>query len=178
MDSFQAAQEDMQSAYLNGIPGVVTSGTVWIIAATVAFVGNPIAGIATLIFGGSAIFPVSVLLCKVLGRSGKHDRNNPLAPLAIEGTVWMLLSIPIAIGIAFHKIEWFFPAMMLVIAGRYLTFKTLYGFRIFWLFSLALVLASIACILLKAPVYIGALSGGLVEIIFAVLLYIFTRKSD
>lgn len=53
-----------------------------------------------------------------------------MAPLALEGTIWLLLAIPVAIGAALYRVEWFFPAMLLVIAGRYLTFSTLYDMRI------------------------------------------------
>jgi len=130
MMSIADAQRDMREAYYGGSTGAVTSATAWLVAALVATFANPTAGILTLIIGGMLIFPASVVLCKVLGRSGKHSNGNPLAPLAIEGTIWMLLSIPVAIGAALYRVEWFFPAMLLVIAGRYFTFATLYGMRI------------------------------------------------
>lgn len=75
------------------------------------------------------IFPGSVLLCKIIGKPGKHSKNDPLAPPAIEGTIWMVLSIPVAIAAALYRIECFCPAMLLVIAGGYLTFATLYAAR-------------------------------------------------
>ena len=37
----------------------------------------------------------------------------------------MLLSIPVAVGLGLYNPAWFFPAMLLIIAGRYLTFATL-----------------------------------------------------
>jgi hypothetical protein len=172
MDSISAAQEDMRHAYSAGAPGIIASGTAWFAAALVVFFVSPTAGILTLIFGGMLIFPVSVLLCKVLGRTGKHSKDNPLAPLAIETTFWMLLSIPISIGAALYKIEWFFPAMILVIAGRYLTFSTLYGMRIFWLFGAVLVGAGALLVVLEASVFQGALAGALVEYVFGVSIYI------
>lgn len=175
MDSILDAQKDMRESYFNGVPGVVASGSAWLIAGVVALAVTPLGGILTLVFGGTLIFPVSILLCKLIGRSGKHNKSNPLAPLAIEGTFWMLLSIPVAAGAAFYRLEWFFPAMMLVIAGRYLTFSTLYGLRVYWVFSIALVVGAFTCLGLQAPVYIGGLAGGLIEIVFAVIIYI-SRK--
>lgn len=132
-------------------------------------------GIAALVIGGTLIFPLSVLLCKLLGRSGKHQKNNPLAPLAIEGTFWMLLCIPVALGAAFHRLEWFFPAMILVIGGRYLTFKTLYGLKIFWVFAGALVAAGAGLIVINAPAHLSALAGGFIELLFAALIFSFCR---
>lgn len=176
MNSITDAQNDMREAYLDGVPGIICSGAVWIIASVVALLVDSMSGILTLIFGGIIIFPASVLLCKLLGRSGKHHKENPLAPLALEGTAWMLLSIPIAVGAAFYRVEWFFPAMILVIAGRYLTFSTLYGMRVFWLFGIALIIAAFVVGALNASVFLGALTGGLVEWLFALLIYLRTNK--
>lgn len=172
MDSFKQAQQDMNKAYFYGVPGIICSGTVWLVAGLVAFFYQANAGIGTLIFGGMVIFPLSVLICKLLGYSGKHKSDNPLGPLALEGTFWMLLSIPIAIGAAAYKLEWFFPAMLLVIAGRYLTFCTLYGNKVFWLFGIMLAVSSFILVGLNAPVFIGGITGGLVELVFALLIYL------
>lgn len=175
MNSISDAQSDMRIAYLNGAPGIITSGSAWLIAGIFAFSTGSKAGIMALIFGGMLIFPVSVLFCKVLGRTGKHSKDNPLAPLAIEGTLWMLLSIPVAIGVSLYKVEWFFPAMLLVIAGRYLTFSTLYGMRVYWAFSAALVIASFLLIRFDAPVFYGALSGAAIEFVFGLAIFILFR---
>ncbi|HEY7883325.1 MAG TPA: hypothetical protein VIC08_00075 [Cellvibrionaceae bacterium] len=177
MKTIADAQQDMREAYCGGAPGVVSSATAWFLAAMVALLASPFAGVLTLIFGGMLIFPVSVLLCKIMGRSGKHSKNNPLAPLAIEGTIWMLISIPVAVAAAMFKIEWFFPAMLVVISGRYLTFCTLYGMRIYWLFGAALLLASASMIAIEAPVFLGAFAGSLVEFVFGAIIF-FTRKTQ
>jgi hypothetical protein len=172
MESISVAQKDMREAYFSGAPGIIASGSAWLAAALVVFFVSPTAGILTLIFGGMLIFPVSVLICKALGHSGKHSKDNPLASLAIETTFWMLLSIPISIAAALYKIEWFFPAMILVIAGRYLTFSTLYGMRVFWLFGAVLVGVGALLIALEASVFQAALAGSLVEYVFGVAIYI------
>lgn len=171
------AQADMKQAYFWGIPGVMCSGTVWLIAGLVALLYTPFNGILTLIFGGILIFPASVLVCKLIGASGKHHKSNPLAPLAIEGTFWMLLSIPIAVAASMYKIELFFPAMMLVIAGRYLTFSTLYGMRIFWLFAVVLIAGSGLLVATQVPVFQGALLGGFIEVVFAALIFFKIRTT-
>lgn len=118
------------------------------------------------------IFPVSVLLGKIIGCSGKHQKDNPLAPLSLEGTMWMLLSIPIAIGTAFYSPNWFFPAMLLIIGGRYLTFTTLYGLRLYWVLGVTLSVASFVLLALNAPAYVAALAGAFMECAFAVLLFV------
>ncbi|SMF04036.1 hypothetical protein SAMN02745866_00324 [Alteromonadaceae bacterium Bs31] len=177
MESIKEAQKDMNEGYYYGVPGIVSSGTVWLLAGILALLVEPRIGVATLVFGGTLIFPVSVLLCKALGRTGKHSKGNPLAPLAIEGTIWMLLSIPIAIGAAFTSLNWFFPAMLLVVGGRYLTFNTIYGSRVYWAFGVVLAVSAVSIIALRAPVYIGGLLGGIIEYVFAVIVLVQTKKN-
>jgi hypothetical protein len=171
MTSFTDAQQDMRAAYFNGGTGAVCSATAWFAAALVATFVSSQAGILTLIFGGMLIFPASILLSKLLGRSGKHAKGNPLAPIAISGTIWMLLSIPIAIAASAYRIELFFPAMLLVIGGRYLTFPTLYGLKTYWLFGAALALAVVPLIAFGAPVASGAFTGALIEFLFGAFLF-------
>ncbi len=176
MNSITDAQLDMREAYYSGAPGVFSSGSAWLVAGLVSFMVNPKAGMLTLIFGGMLIFPVSIIFGKLLGVSGKHRKGNPLAPLAIEGTIWMLLSIPIAVGAAFYRIEWFFPAMLFVIGGRYLTFSTLYGMRLYWAFAAALVISGFLLLYTNAPALSGAFTGAFIEYIFGVVLF-FAHKS-
>ena len=171
MKTIAAAQTDMRSAYFSGAPGIIASGTAWLVAALFALTVSARAGILALVFGGMLIFPVSVVLCKILGCSGKHSKDNPLAALAIEGTLWMLLCIPVAVGAALYRAQWFFPAMLFVIAGRYLTFATLYGLRLYWLFAAVLAIAGWVAIILKAPVFSGAFTGALVEYCFGIVIY-------
>ncbi|MCM2680200.1 DUF7010 family protein [Echinimonas agarilytica] len=178
MDSVTQAQHDMRDAYYDGIPGIVTSGTTWLIAGLVAIFKSPMAGMLTLIFAGMLIFPISVMLCKALGRRGQHNKQNPLAPLAIEGTIWMLLSIPIAVAASLYQVELFFPAMLCVIAGRYLTFNTLYGNRMYYFFSIFLAGCGMSLAVMASPVYLGALLGGAVEIAFATAIYVQVQRDD
>ena len=177
MNSITNAQHDMRVAYYNGATGAVCSATAWMAAALVTTFVSPTAGILTLIIGGMAIFPVSVVLSKILGRSGKHAKSNPLAPLAISGTFWMLLSIPIAVGVSLHRVEWFFPAMLLVIGGRYLTFTTLYGLKIYWAFGAVLALSVVPLLALNASAAAGACTGALIEYAFGATLFATSKTS-
>lgn len=177
MDSIKDAQKDMRTAYFDGFPGVLASGLVWLTSGFMALLVDPRAGMLGLVLGGMLIFPLSMLLCKVFGCRGQHDKANPLAPLAFENTFWMLLSIPIAIVVFFYMERWFYPAMLLIIAGRYLTFNTLYGSRLYYLLAGLLVLSAWLLVLLKAPVYAGGMVGGAVEIIFALFIYVRVKNT-
>lgn len=172
-----ASQADMRSGYLSGAPGIVASSAAWLAAAAVAFSASFSSAVWTLLVAGAFIHPVGVLLAKLLGAPGKHRAGNPMAGLAVESTFWMLAGILVAIGISLHRIEWFFPAMLLVIGGRYLTFRTIYGLAIYWLLGAALCIAAVGLVFLKAPVPLSALVGGLVELGFAAVLLKSARNS-
>ena len=169
--TFQAAQADMRRAYFSGAPGVLVSGLVWLAAGFVAASGLEKASVLTLLFGGAAIFPLSIILTKLLGHSGKHTSGNALGGLAAEGTFWLLAGCAIAYGMHVLRIEWFFPAMLLVIGGRYLTFQTLYGLRAYWACGALLCIAGLARALARAPAVVGAFTGATIELVFAVLMF-------
>ncbi len=60
------------------------------------------------------------MLRSILGRA----HGAPGAALAAP--------LPIAFAVATRGPDWFFPAMMCVIGGRYLVFQSIYGARIYW----------------------------------------------
>ena len=126
------------------------------------------------------IFPLSLLIGKLLGRSGAHDKSNPLGALALETTFWMLICLPLAYIVSLYRIDWFYPAMMFIIGGRYLIFSTLYGLKTYWLCAIALIAAATCVVLLQnaqhlKPFTAAAIGGG-IELLFAARLFI-TRKS-
>ena len=174
--TIQAAQADMRRAYFWGAPGVLASGLVWLTAGVVAAQGTEKAAVLALLFGGAAIHPLGIVITKLFGRSGKHSAGNPLAGLAAEGTVWLIAGCAIAYGVHVLRIDWFFPAMLLVIGGRYLTFQTLYGLRVYWLFGALLCAAGVALALTRAPVVTGALTGAAIELLFAAVIYVQAKR--
>ena len=174
---FSAAQADMRQGYLDGAPGVAASALAWLVAAGVAWQVSPQAAVLTLLAGGALIHPVGVVLAKVLGRRGGHTAGNPLGTLAVEGTLWMLGGIAVAYGLQVLRIEWFFPAMLIAIGGRYLSFQTLYGLRLYWVMGAVLAFGGIGLALLRVMPLHAALAGGLVEAVFAAVLLVQARRA-
>jgi hypothetical protein len=169
------AQRDMRAGYFSGAPGMLVSGTVWLAAGAVAATGAPKHAIATLFVGGMLIHPLAVLLAKALGRRGGHDAANPLGKLAMESTVMLILGFPLAYAASLARLEWFFPAMLLVIGGRYMTFSTLFGRRIYWAVGLALAAAGWLLASGGAPFAWGGFTGGAIEIAFAAWIFASAR---
>ncbi len=170
------AQADMRRGYYGGAPGVLVSGLVWLAAGLASVFASDRTAILTLLIGGALIHPLAMLGSKLLGRSGAHTKGNPLAVLAIEGTLWMLAGIAIAFAMHILRLEWFFPAMLMVIGGRYLSFQTLYGLRIYWLCGATLCAAGLALALTRSPAHLSALTGAAIELIFAAATFVLMRK--
>lgn len=167
MDSIKNAQQDMRNAYYDGGPGMLVSGLVWLLAACVGWQVSVKASVLTLFFGGMLIFPMGMMVAKLLHRSGKHSQGNPLSSLALESTVLLFIGLFIAFVAVQSHPQWFFPIMLLIIGGRYVLFQTLYGLKVYWVIGVALMAAGVLCWLLALPFYMGAFAGAVIEIMVA-----------
>ena len=167
----------MRFAYLSGAPGILASATAWLIAGLFATHGTPQSAIVGLFIGGMFIHPVGVVVARALGRPGNHTTGNPLGILALESTLQMLLCLPLAYAVSRYRVEWFFPAMLLIIGGRYLTFATMYGRRIYWVCGGTLALAAYLLVAMRAPLALGAYAGAAIEATFGMIVLIAARKS-
>lgn len=170
------AQKDMRYGYLGGGVGMFVSGVVWLISGIIALNGEPNQAIWTLLIGGALISPISGIITKILGRPDKATSGNPLLNLALESTVWLIFGSLIAYGISQLNSQWFYPAMLLTIGGRYLTFSTLYGIRIYWLCGALLAMAGFALVVFNIPFSFQAFSGALIEIVFAPFIFLIGKK--
>ena len=171
-----SAQADIRRAYLDGAPGVLTSGLVWLAATGTALLRSSDTAVLVLLLGGALIFPVSLVLTKLLGASGKHTTGNALGTLAGESTAWLLTGCVIAYGAHLLKGNWFFPAMLLVIGARYVAFQTVYGMRAYWVLGALLWGAGMAIAMANGPPLAGALAGAVIELVFGAVLLVQARS--
>lgn len=169
--NLQDAQSDMRDGYGYGSIGVFVSGIVWVFSSLIVNYHSSHNGIWTLIIGGMFIFPLATLIGKLMGIKGAHNKNNPLGKLAMEGTIWMIMCIPLAYSLSLIKVEWFFQGMLMIIAGRYLTFASIYGMRLYWVLGTILGLVAYSLYKMEAGGFPSALTGGLIEIIFGIFIY-------
>jgi hypothetical protein len=170
------AQREMRYAYYGGAPGMLTSAAAWLVAGLVARLQSPERAVWALFIGGMLIHPVAVLFTKALGRPGKHSRDNPLGGLALATTFWLILSLPLAYAVSQVRTEWFFPAMLFVIGGRYLTFSTIFGTRVYWACGGALALAGYALGRFNVAPDLSAFAGAAVEAAFAAAIFVTARR--
>ncbi len=177
-DTFIQAQTDMCKGYANGSIGILVSGFIWLISATVAYQYSATQAIWTLLIGGMFIHPVGILLSKIIGLSGSHTKGNPLGNLAMEGTIFMIMCLPIAFGLSLQHAEWFFQGMLLIIGGRYLTFASIYGNRLYWILGAALGFAAYMLFYFKVESFGSLLAGSLIEISFGLMMFFSFRRDN
>ena len=167
--SVPPAQRDMREGYCSGAAGILASALAWSAAAAVAILDSAHNAVLALLIGGVLIHPLAVLICRLLGARGTHTQGNPLGQLAAASTFWLIFCLPLAYGLSLQALDWFFPAMLLIIGGRYLAFATLYGLRLYWALGLSLAAAGVALAYLAAPADVGALTGAVLELLFAIV---------
>lgn len=170
-------QQDMRRGYIWGATGIVTSGLVWLSAGLVAHFHDPRTSIWVLFIGAGFITPVSSLLNRMLGAPAKHSEGNHLSALAMETTVWMLMCLPLAYGLAHFRIEWFYPAVLMIIGGRYLTFASIFGTRLYWLLGGLLGLGGFLGYSRGFPPQMTALLGAAIELVFGAILLLAKRRA-
>ncbi|MEO5777330.1 MAG: hypothetical protein ABIQ27_10505 [Flavobacterium sp.] len=172
------AQADMCIGYGNGSIGIMVSGLAWLTSAIVSLQFSDRKAIWTLLIGGMFIHHLSILWYKAIGMRGTHEKGNPLANLAMEGTLFMIMCLPLAFGLSLQHSEWFFQAMLMIIGGRYLTFASIYGKRLYWFLGAVLGIAAYLLFYFKVQSFGSALTGSLIEITFGLFMLITFRRNN
>lgn len=177
-DTFKQAQTDMRKGYANGSIGIIVSGLIWLLSATISYQYSAKQAAWMLLIGGMFIHPVGVLLSKAIGLSGTHTKGNPLGNLAMEGTIFMIMCLPLAFGLSLQYAEWFFQGMLLIIGGRYLTFASIYGIRLYWILGALLGVAAYLLFYFKVESFGSLLTGSLIEISFGLFMFFSFRRDN
>ncbi len=176
--TFILAQTDMSKGYANGSIGIIVSGIIWLISATISYKYSAQQAVWTLLIGGIFIHPVGVIICKSIGLKGAHTNGNLLGNLALEGTIFMIMCLPLAFGLSLQHAEWFFQGMLLIIGGRYLTFSSIYGLKLYWILGAVLGVAAYLLFYFKVQSFGSLLTGSVIEISFGLLLFFAFRREN
>lgn len=167
----------MRDVYYWGATGVLTSALVWCGAGFVSWLVSATNAVWALFIGGALIHPIAVTMDKLLGRRGKHDPNNPLGTLAFASTIWLIFCLPLAYVVSTVNVSWFFPAMLLVIGGRYLTFAVVFGEKVYYVLGGSLALAAYLLYKIGASATLGAFAGSAIEFVFAGALFLIAIRA-
>jgi hypothetical protein len=125
------AQREMRAHFVGGFYGQGVSGTLWLVSAALATWGSPRAAIIALVIGGMFIFPATLLLLRITGEGRPLSPGNTLPQLGMQVAFVLPLSMPLLLPVGLYKLNWFFPAMMILVGAHYVPFVFLYGMRMF-----------------------------------------------
>jgi hypothetical protein len=137
------AQRDVRTVYFGGFAGTLVSAVLWLASAALATWGTPGAAIYLLVVGGVAIFPLTQLALRAMGRPAALPRGHPMNGLAMQVAFVLPLTLPIVGAAALYRLEWFYPAFMVALGAHYLPFVFLYGMWQFAVLAGALVVVGL-----------------------------------
>ena len=145
------AQREIRQAYIGGFMGQLVSGVLWFATAALATWGTSRAAIIFVVLGGMLIFPLTRLGLVAIGHRVVITPGNPLNGLAMQVAFTLPISLPVVGAAALYRLDWFFPAFMIVLGAHYLPFVFLYGMRIYAVLCGLLVSAGLGLALYGPP---------------------------
>lgn len=125
------AQREMRTRFAGGFYGQFVSGLLWLVSALLATWSTPRAALTTLVLGGFLIFPVTELLVRVAGRQNQLSPQNSLRQLGMQVAFVLPVAMPLLLPVGLYRLNWFYPAMMILLGAHYIPFVFLYGMRMF-----------------------------------------------
>lgn len=163
------AQREIRQTYLGGFMGQLVSGLLWLASAVAATWSSPRSAIVLIVAGGFFIFPLTRLGLALIGHRVGTTQGNPLNGLATQVAFTLPLTLPVVGAAALYRLDWFYPALMIVLGAHYLPFVFLYGMRMFAVLSALLVsIGVVLALYARLPFAAGAwLTSGLL-LLFAV----------
>lgn len=165
------AQRDVRAVYRGGFHGQLVAGVLWLLSAAASSSLSPGTGMVVLLGGGVLILPITTLLLRAGGGPSALPKGHPMAGLATQIAFTVPLGLLVAVAAGGYRMEWFFPASMIIVGAHYLPFTFLYGMPLFAVLGALLALGGVALALwLPNTFATGGWATGAVLLVFALLL--------
>ena len=162
------AQEETRTRFVGGFYGQLVSGVLWLASASLAVWSSPRAAIVTLVVGGVFIFPLTELLVRLGGERAMLSPTNSLRHLGMQVAFVLPLSMPLLLPVSLYRLNWFYPALMILLGAHYLPFVTLYGMRMFAALAALLVGGGVVIAMYWTSSFsVGAWFTGVTLLVFA-----------
>jgi hypothetical protein len=108
------------------------------------------------------------LLLRLSGRRASLSRENPFNHLGMQVAFVLPFSMLLLVPVGLYNLNWFFPALMVLLGAHYLPFATLYGMRMFLFLAGILIAAGVVIAHYFSGTFSpGAWVGGLALFVFA-----------
>jgi hypothetical protein len=164
----QDAQREARFVFVGGFWGQIVSSAIWLVSAALGTWVTPRASILAVVIGGVFIFPLTQMLLRLSGRSAALSKENPFNSLGMQVAFVLPFSMLLLMPVSRYNLNWFFPALMVLLGAHYLPFATLYGMRMFLFLSGILIAAGVVIALYFSDTFsLGAWIAAPVLFIFA-----------
>jgi hypothetical protein len=164
----QDAQREVRFVYLGGFWGQLVSSVIWLVSATLGTWVSPRASIFAVVIGGFFIFPLTRMLLHLSPRRASVSTENPFTSLGMQVAFVLPLSMLLLVPVGLYRLNWFFPALMVLVGAHYLPFATLYGMRMFLFLAGILIATGVVIAVYFAERFsLGSWIGGLALFVFA-----------
>lgn len=162
------AQRESRSVYIGGFWGQLVSSVIWLASAAVGTWATPKASILTVVISGFFIFPLTQMLLRLSGRPVSVSKENAFHSLGMQVAFVLPFSMLLLVPVGLYRLNWFFPALMILLGAHYLPFATLYGMRMFLFLAGILIAAGFVIAQYFSRTFsLGAWIGGLTLFVFA-----------
>lgn len=164
----QEAQREVRSVYVGGFVGQLVSSVIWLVSAALGTWVTPKASILTVVVGGFFIFALTQMLLRLSGRRASVSRENPFHFLGMQVAFVLPFSLLLLVPVGLYRLNWFFPALMILLGAHYLPFATLYGMRMFlFLAGILMGMGVVIALWFSGTFSLGAWVAGLALFAFA-----------
>lgn len=164
----QDAQREVRSVYIGGFWGQLVSSVIWLVSAALGTWVTPKASILSVVIGGFFIFLLAHMLLRLSGRRASVSRENPFNSLGMQVAFVLPFSMLLLVPVGHYNLNWFFPALMVLLGAHYLPFATLYGMRMFLFLAGFLIATGVLIALYFSETFsLGAWIAALALFIFA-----------
>jgi hypothetical protein len=162
------AQKEVRTVFVGGFWGQLVSSALWLASAALGTWVSPRAAIIELVVCGFFIFPITQLLLRLTGRRASLTSENPLGYLAMQIAFIVPMCMLLLAPVAAYRLNWFYPAFMIIVGAHYLPFTFLYGMRMFIPLCAILVGGgTVIALYLPGSFSLGGWVGGLTLFMFA-----------
>jgi hypothetical protein len=164
----QDAQREVRSVYVGGFWGQLVSSVIWLASAALGTWLSPKASILAVVIGGFFIFPLTQLMLRLSGRRASLSKENSLNGLGMQVAFVLPFSMLLLVPVGLYRLNWFFPALMVLLGAHYLPFGFMYGMRAFLALAGILMAAGVVIALYFSGTFsLGAWCTGLALFVFA-----------
>lgn len=138
------AQRDVRGTFLAGYPGHLVVTAIWLASAAMATWGTRREAIIVLAAGSAFIFPLTQITLRLMGRPASLPKGHPMNALAMQIAFIVPLSLPLIGAATLYRLNWFYPAFMIVVGTHYMPFIFLYGMGEFGVLAALLIGGGVA----------------------------------